>query len=297
MASDYPVGMRPRWFMRLLALNVFVQSAIIVTGGIVRVTASGLGCPTWPECVEGSITPTDAQTEAWHKYVEFGNRTLTGVLAVVALATALAVWRATSERTLRLLGFCALAGTAGQAILGGITVLTGLNPYTVAAHFLLSILITALCFELWWRFRHGITRADAATTWFSRALLGVCAVVISLGTLVTGSGPHSGDKDISHRMPFDPRVIAWIHADAVWLLLGLIVASYALVRFGSFSTDLIKSLNVFTAVVLAQGAVGYTQHFTGLPVVLVGLHVFGSVSVWVAALYTTNRMRSTAVRK
>ena len=292
--SDYSAGMPSRWFMKLLSLNVFVQAAIIVTGGIVRVTASGLGCPTWPECVEGSITPTDSQTEAWHKYVEFGNRTLTGVLAVIALATAVAVWRSTTDRRLRVLGLSALAGTVGQAILGGITVLTGLNPYTVAAHFLLSILIVALCFELWWRFRYGVSRTDAATAWFSRILLGVCAVVISLGTLVTGSGPHSGDSNISHRMPLDPRVIAWIHADAVWLFLGLIVASFALVKFNKFPLELTKTLYVLSAVVLAQGALGYTQHFTGLPVLLVGLHVLGSVTVWVATLYVTHRMRSEA---
>lgn len=289
--NNYSQDMQPRWFMRLLLLNIFVQSAIIVTGAIVRVTASGLGCPTWPECVEGSITPTDTQVETWHKYVEFGNRTLTGVLAIVAVATAVAVWKKSQERQTRFLGFAALAGTFGQAILGGITVLTGLNPYTVAAHFLLSIVIVLLCFKLWWRFRWGQPTADASTLWFSRLVLGACAAVVTLGTLVTGSGPHSGDTETLHRMPFDPRTIAWLHADAVWLFMGLIIATFALIRFEKLSPQTLGPLKVLTSAVLAQAVLGYIQHFTGVPAALVALHVLGSVLVWVSTLYTAHRMR------
>ena len=148
--SIYPAAMHPRWFSRLLITNIVVQTGIIVTGAVVRVTASGLGCPTWPECVDGSITPTDSQVEAWHKYVEFGNRTLTGILFIVAVLVALAVRSRFVDASVRRLGYAALAGTLGQALLGGVTVLTGLNPYTVASHLLLSVVIVAYCVKLWW---------------------------------------------------------------------------------------------------------------------------------------------------
>ncbi|MEN9710855.1 MAG: hypothetical protein RL441_847, partial [Actinomycetota bacterium] len=252
MKSNYPETMRETWFNRLLILNIAVQAGIIVTGGVVRVTASGLGCPTWPECVDGSIIPTDAQTEAWHKYVEFGNRTLTGVLFVVAFLVALAVFKHTADRRMRLLGMGSLLGTFGQALLGGVTVLTGLNPYTVASHLLLSIVIVALCVRLWWNVRHSSATTSPARAWFSRVFVAVAAIVVLLGTLVTGSGPHSGDTKSLTRMPFEPRVIAWVHADAVWLFVGLIIASYALIRFGQVSLKTRTSLNWLTTVVLLQ---------------------------------------------
>ena len=140
-------GVAPRWLRAVFYANLVAQTAIVVTGGLVRVTGSGLGCPTWPECTEGSLTPTDSQVEAWHKYVEFGNRTLTfvlGVLAIVALVGAIAWGRRLraqqlpSRRPVVMLAAVPLVGTFAQAVLGGITVLTGLNPVTVALHFLLS---------------------------------------------------------------------------------------------------------------------------------------------------------------
>ena len=138
-----PSGAAPRWLTGIFLANLVAQTAIILTGGLVRVTGSGLGCPTWPQCTEGSLVPTATQTEAWHKYVEFGNRTLTGVLGLLAIAAIVGaiVWRRRSgvrRRPILWLSVIPLAGTVAQAVLGGITVLTGLNPVTVALHFLLS---------------------------------------------------------------------------------------------------------------------------------------------------------------
>ena len=143
-----PSGAAPRWLTGIFLANLVAQTAIILTGGLVRVTGSGLGCPTWPQCTEGSLVPTATQTEAWHKYVEFGNRTLTGVLGLLAIAAIVGaiVWRRRSgvrRRPILWLSVIPLAGTVAQAVLGGITVLTGLNPVTVALHFLLSAAIVA----------------------------------------------------------------------------------------------------------------------------------------------------------
>ena len=145
--------MTKAWLQRLLIINIFVQSGIIVTGAIVRVSGSGLGCPTWPQCVQGSYTPTVHPAESWHTWVEYSNRLLTGVLMVVAISVLFGVWMHTKDRASRRLATAPLALTFGQAILGGITVITGLNPYTVSAHFLLSTFIVHLSVRLWWRVR------------------------------------------------------------------------------------------------------------------------------------------------
>ena len=154
---DTPIassGAAPRWLRGIFIANLVAQIAIVVTGGIVRLTGSGLGCPTWPECVEGSYVPTSRQEEAWHKYVEFGNRLLTFVLAALAIAAivgAFAWWRrqrragAAARGPVLALAAIPIIGTVVQAVLGGVTVLTGLNPWAVSAHFLVSIAIIAGC--------------------------------------------------------------------------------------------------------------------------------------------------------
>ena len=132
-----------RWLAPILLANLVAEVGIDATGGLVRVTGSGLGCPTWPECVDGSITPTIEQPEGIHKYIEFGNRTLTGVLLVLALATVVVVWRTAPRRAMKVAAGLVLGGVVGQAVLGGVTVLLGLNPAVVAAHFLVSMGLVA----------------------------------------------------------------------------------------------------------------------------------------------------------
>ena len=264
---------------------VFTQSAIVVTGASVRITGSGLGCSTWPECTPGSFTPTPDQPESpLHAWIEFGNRLLTFVLLLNALLLMIAILR-NRRRDLRRLGLVQILGILAQGVLGGITVLTGLNPATVAAHFLLSIVLIAAALSLRQR-AHGKTPTTITLTPITRRLarivLALTALVIFAGTIVTGSGPHAGD-DLAERFNLDPRTMSWIHADLVIALVGVTVALLIATRLAEpESTKASWGINArnFLLICLAQGLIGYTQYFTGLPELLVGFHILGSVLVW-----------------
>ena len=299
-------GVAPTWLRRIFLINLIVQTGIIVTGATVRVTASGLGCPTWPECTDGSIVPTSAQAEAWHKYVEFGNRLLTVVLVVAAIAAlvgAIAWARSRRAKDLRprrpitVLSAVPLLGTVAQALLGGVTVLTGLNPVTVAAHFLLSMTIVAGCVVLLWR--AGEPGDQPVTTlvrrevlWLGTALVALAAIVVALGTVVTGSGPHSGDSADVGRLPIDPRMASWLHADVVLLFVGLIVAAILALRLTDSPVQAQRASWWLAGAAVLQGVIGYVQYFTGLPEVLVLLHVLGACLVWIAVLRLRLSLRS-----
>lgn len=275
---------------RILIANVVAQVGIVITGGIVRVTASGLGCPTWPECVDGSIAPTSTQTESWHKYVEFGNRLLTFVLLLVAILVILAIRSAKlNRRDLTLLSYGTLGGIFAQAILGGITVLTKLHPLTVAAHFLVSIGLITVAYNLYWRSNEGGYKTFTLTTpeLFRKGTqlhTAIALTVIVVGTLVTGSGPHAGDSGDVERLPFDPRNITWLHADLVFLYIGLTIGLYVAARALNLSANITNAVKLVLLVSTAQGLIGYVQYFTGLPWVLVALHIAGSCGLWVATL-------------
>ena len=275
---------------KILLANVFAQVGIVITGGLVRVTASGLGCPTWPECVDGSITPTSAQTESWHKYVEFGNRLLTFVLLIVAILVVLAIRSAKlGRRDLTVLAFAIIAGIFVQAILGGITVLTKLHPLTVAAHFLVSIGLITIAYNLYWRSGEtGYRNLSLNTPQFFRrgtqlhTLLALLVIVV--GTLVTGTGPHAGDSGDIERLPFDPRNITWLHADLVFLYIGLTIGLYIAARALNLDTKISNAVKLVLLVSALQGLIGYIQYFTGLPWVLVAFHIAGSCLLWVVTL-------------
>ena len=285
--------------------NLVAQVAILVTGAVVRLTGSGLGCPTWPQCVEGSYTPTTRQPEAWHKYIEFGNRMLTFVLVVLAIAAVVAAWfdrraRVREGRPVRpvilLLALIPILGTVAQAILVGVTVLTGLNPATVSAHFLLSMVIVAGVVAL--VVRSGdpgdqpvtalVPRLVSGLAW---ALVVVSGIVVFLGVLVTGSGPHSGDARSENRFSFDPRTISWLHADVVLLFLGLSVGLLIVLLVIGAPRPAIRRTVLLLAIASVQGALGYVQYFTGLPGVLVAIHVLGSGLVWVTVLFIPAALR------
>ena len=273
---------------RLSNLMVFTQSAIVVTGGAVRITGSGLGCSTWPECTPGSYTPTPDQPEApLHAWIEFGNRLLTFVLLLNALALMFVILRQ-GHRALRKMGAFQIIGILTQGVLGGITVLTGLNPATVAAHFLLSIVLIAGALSLRQRVYAKtpsyITLIPLVKKLLSLHLFLVIAVLF-VGTIVTGSGPHAGDTT-AERFNLDAKMISWIHADLVIALVGVTIALLIAVRLGE--SDETKSIlasrtQTFLIIALAQGAIGYIQYFTGLPEILVGAHLIGAVLVWIAA--------------
>lgn len=282
------------WHVLTLRANLVAQVGIVLTGGIVRVTSSGLGCPTWPECVDGSITPTSDQTQAWHKYIEFGNRLLTFALVVVAVLTILAVRSINKSRlnqshapnrSLTVLSYGGLAGIFAQAILGGITVLTGLNPLSVAAHFLVSIGLITLALALLMRANYSPQSQLSTHPLIRKVLRGLLVIgfsVIVLGTLVTGSGPHAGDSAEITRLPFDPRLISWLHADVVILFLGLLLGVSLAVRLHPTHPEIVTALNRVVIITLLQGTLGYVQYFTNLPWVLVALHMLGACLLWIS---------------
>jgi heme a synthase len=278
------VPVSPAVVSRLALANAAANGAIVVTGGAVRLTGSGLGCPTWPRCTSASFVATPEL--AGHGVIEFGNRLLTFVLAAVAIATVVAVWRS-QRRDLRPLAVLTFLGIPAQALLGGVTVLTGLDPWTVAAHFLVSIVLIALATVLWLRSREpgvGQPLLRRPLALLVGGTAAVTAVVLVLGTLVTGSGPHSGDLDdndvpTGDRMGFDVELISQLHADAVFLLVGLTVALLVSLYATDAPGRVKRAARDLLIVQLAQGVVGYVQYFTHLPVALVLLHMLGAVLV------------------
>ena len=267
--------------------SVAANTLIVVTGGAVRLTSSGLGCPTWPSCTNGSYIPT--REYAQHGVIEFSNRMLTFVLGLVMLAALVAVIRQRPRRPpLGALATAAFVGIPAQAVLGGITVRTGLNPWTVAAHFLLSAVLIAITVVLAWRAAElgdGPRRPVVGVQMLvlARLIVGVTALVLVLGTVVTGSGPHAGDAKAA-RTGLDPAAVSQLHADVVLLLIGLTLATV----LGLWSTGaparVRRAAAVLLGIELAQGLIGYVQYFTGLPVLLVGLHLLGACVTWIAAI-------------
>lgn len=260
---------------------LFLQAALVVTGGAVRLTGSGLGCPTWPECTPGSYTPVPHQAEeALHVWIEFANRLLTFVLVIAAVVVLAAVLR-TGRKDLRGLALGQFLGIFGQGVLGGITVLTDLHPLPVAGHLILSIILIAGATSL--RAQRFVPKVAEKPASLTKKIASVHVIttfaVIVLGTLVTGSGPHAGDEK-ARRFGFDIQTVAWIHADVVIFLLGTTFAFF--VATGT-SVATKRRLRIFTVIALAQGAIGYIQYFTGIPEVLVAAHLLGATLVWIAA--------------
>ncbi|MFZ4123269.1 MAG: COX15/CtaA family protein [Candidatus Planktophila sp.] len=265
----------------IIRVLLIFQTGIVITGGVVRLTGSGLGCPTWPECTEGSYTPVEEQIEGFKAWIEFGNRLLTFAL-VLACALAILAVLISKRKDLRLLVLGQFAGVFGQAILGGITVLTDLHPATVAAHFILSIILIAGAQSL-------LSKAKKEYEWkklekntlhlLSRSHVLLTFLVIVVGTIVTGSGPHAGDV-AAPRFDFDVRTVAWLHADLVIALLGL---SLAYLISSNTPGPTKRLLKFFFLISLLQGAIGYIQYFLGLPEVIVALHMLGSTLVWISA--------------
>lgn len=273
-----------RFFLNLL---VFLQVAIVVTGGAVRLTGSGLGCPTWPECTPGSITPVPGQIEGTlHSWIEFGNRLLTFALVLAALIVIVIVLK-NRARELRWLAFGQFAGIFGQGILGGITVLTNLNPIPVAGHFLLSIILIAGALSLRQRALGKDLRVPLKplTQKVARAVVLISVLVIILGTVVTGNGPHAGDAQ-AKRFNFDERLIAQIHADVVIIFVLLTIALLFTVRMiepSEIQRKFGRKVLLLLLVSLSQGVIGYVQYFNGVPILLVGFHLLGATLVWISS--------------
>ncbi|MFJ1607332.1 heme A synthase [Streptomyces sp. NPDC088253] len=270
------------------ALAALVMSVVIVvTGGAVRLTGSGLGCPTWPKCTDDSLTTTSAM--GFHGVIEFTNRMLTYVLCA---AVGWAIIAARSEkpwrRDLTRLGWAQFWIVMSNAILGGIVVLVGLNPYTVAAHFLLSTALITVATVMWQRTREGsaeprpqVGKAVQQLVW---CLVAAAILLIAVGTVVTGAGPHAGDSSEVERMAVNWETVAKLHAVLAWIVVTLTFALWFVLKAVDAPKGPLDRTRELFLILLGQGVIGYVQYFTDLPEALVGLHMFGSCLVWIGVL-------------
>lgn len=293
---------------RLVALLVLLsQAGISVTGAIVRVTGSGLGCPTWPQCFPGSFTPVGvSEVPVIHQAVEFGNRLLTFVVVLTAAAVVIALTRVRRRREVLFYAWMMPAGTVLQAVIGGITVLTGLLWWTVALHLLVSMLMVWLATVLYVKVGQPDVGTDMAAVpsplrWLTAVSAVALAGVLVAGTMVTGAGPHAGDNSAEDPVPrLAIEIVTLVHAHAQLLvgygalLVGLAFGLYAVGAPGRVK----KRLAVLLGIVLAQSAVGVVQYFTGVPEVLVAVHVAGAAACTAAtaALWVATRDRQSVDR-
>ncbi|OZC44608.1 hypothetical protein CH286_22190 [Rhodococcus sp. WWJCD1] len=293
---------------RILAfIAIVTQGGIAVTGAVVRVTGSGLGCPTWPQCFPGSFTPVGvSEVPVLHQAVEFGNRLLTFVVVLAAAAIVVAVTRARRRREVLFFAWLMPLGTVVQAVIGGFTVLTGLLWWTVAVHLVVSMAMVWLATLLYAKVGESDAASESTPSVPAalRALVGLSGValtgVLVAGTMVTGAGPHAGDKSIEEPVPrLGIEIVTLVHAHSQFLvgylalLVGLGFALYA-VRAPSAVK---RRLHVLIALVLAQSLIGLVQYFTGVPAVLVAFHVAGAgaCTAATAAVWAACRTRGPVV--
>lgn len=292
-------SLRIQWWLALA--NLFCQIGIMASGATVRVTASGLGCETWPRCNGDSFVPVPGAAPWIHQLIEFGNRTLTFVLTAVSIALLLAVLRAGRRKHLRILAWLMPFGILAQGIVGGITVLAGLLWWTVALHLIPSLALVWFASMLFARIREDddapVRRTVGTPLRLLTVLSGVAlAAVLVTGTLVTGAGPHAGDARVGahERLQIDIDLLAHIHGELMLaylaLVIGLIFALYAV-----GAERLVKRRAIYLAIgVLGQGLIGIVQYWLGVPEVLVILHVAGAgiVTALTGMLWASGRSRS-----
>jgi cytochrome c oxidase assembly protein subunit 15 len=265
---------------------------IVVTGGAVRLTGSGLGCADWPECSVGHLTPA----LQFHGLVEFGNRLVTVVLTIAVAASFLgALFRRPRRRDLVWLSGGLVVGVLAQAVLGGIVVYTKLNPYLVMVHFFATMILLANAVVLVHRSTHeyrpgsGHLLIPRPLLQLSYALLALLAVVIAAGTATTGAGPHAGDASgqvAAKRIPIALRDMAELHSSLVLLLIGVTIGLVVGLHIADVPERVRKAARILLTVMVAQGAVGYTQYFTHLPALLVEVHLLGVTVLVVGAVQT-----------
>ncbi|MBR8641060.1 COX15/CtaA family protein [Streptomyces tuirus] len=284
----------PRTVQRAALSAVVMSVIIVITGGAVRLTGSGLGCPTWPKCTDDSLTATSAM--GFHGAIEFGNRMLTYVLcAAVGWAIIAARSRKPYRRGLVRLGWAQFWIVMSNAVLGGIVVLVGLNPYTVAAHFVATSALIAVATVMWQRVREGdgpprplVGKAVQQLVWF---LVAAAVLLILVGTVVTGAGPHAGDSSEVERMPVDWETVSKLHAVLAWIVVTLTFALWFVLKAVDAPKGPLNRTRELFLILLAQGVIGYVQYFTDLPEVLVGLHMFGSAVMWIWVLRVVLSLR------
>lgn len=279
-------AMSPAAYRRVTLLAVVALFFIVVTGGAVRLTGSGLGCPDWPTCDNDRlIAPWE-----YHAMVEFVNRVVTGFVSIIVVVAVLGSLRRTPRRrdlTRYSLGL--VAGVLGQIVLGGLTVLFHLAPSLVMGHFLLSMVLLWCAVVLHHRAGRRdddviVVAHDPELVRVSRVVIAAAAVAIVLGTVVTASGPHGGDET-AVRLGVDPREAARLHGISVIVLLVLVLYTVWGMKRTQAPAPLLRRAEILVGVLVAQTAVGYAQYFTGVPALLVGIHIAGAAAVWVAVVW------------
>lgn len=305
-----PPGPWPAWAGVLLApsaavlrrwalAGVVVSALIILTGAAVRLSQSGLGCPDWPACTAHSIGAADATGDSLiHRWIEFGNRMVTVAIFVVAVGVLIAAWRfrppGGRRRDLVWLAAAQPAAIVLQAALGGLVVLTKLNPALVSLHFLASVALVAATVGLYVRCQEGARRPVPFVprpVWLaSLGVVGTVALMMTAGTVVTGTGPLAGAADVArYHLPLEG--VTQLHADIGWLLAGLMVALLLGLRLTAAPPKAVRLGWLLLGLIGLQGVIGYTQYFTGLPAGLVWCHVAGSVGIWITALLLPYALR------
>lgn len=288
----------PLLLRRVALASVIANVGIVITGGAVRLTGSGLGCPTWPRCTPDSYVPTPEM--GINGVIEFGNRMLFFVVAVIAIAGfVLARRQQPARRRVVRLSVLAGLGIPAQAAVGGMTVLTGLNPWVVGSHFLASMAVIAATYAFWVSTRESDAPTEATVPLplrhLAAVLTGVTGAVLVVGTMVTGSGPHAGSARVA-RNGIDPQTVSQVHADLVFVLIGLAVATWFAFRAVS-AGPAARRVAWFIGIIAAQGLIGFVQYATQLPAVLVGAHMAGACLVWLgtlSVLYATRTRPATA---
>jgi len=273
----------PDAYRRICGVALALLALIVVTGAAVRLTGSGLGCSDWPTCEEDRFVPE----AGFHGWVEFGNRLLTGLVSVAVIGAVLgSMARQPRRRDLEAWSWGLVAGVIAQVLLGGIVVLSHLNPWLVLGHFALSMVLVANAVLLHHRAGDHDRRDAPATARIRRLtglLLGMAMAVLATGTLVTGSGPHAGSRDDPiARLPLVVSEAARVHGSVVVLLLMLVAVLVVVIHRDA--PHLRPVARLLVAVVAAQAAIGWTQYFTGVPEVLVGFHVAGATALWMAVV-------------
>ncbi|MDX6286517.1 MAG: heme a synthase [Frankiales bacterium] len=275
----------PDRFRAIALVALVAMCGIVVTGGAVRVTGSGLGCSDWPNCEPGQVVPK----LGYHQWIEYGNRLVSVVVVIVSLlAVIAALLRTPRRRDLTWLSAGLVGGVLGQVVLGGITVYYDLKPPLVMAHFLLSMVLVLDAAVLHWRsgqvdgVRRRVVRREVRV--LTSAVVAVAAGVLVLGTIVTGTGPHSGDEKHAARFGFDLRNVTQAHSDAVMLIVGLTLALGLLIAATGAWGSMRRHYTAIVAVMLAQVTVGFTQYALHLPAALVEVHILGATLFWLAAV-------------
>ena len=289
----------PRSMRQIALAGVIADTVIMSTGAAVRLSSSGLGCPDWPRCSAADVVASkNAGQTLLNTWIEFSNRLLNFPLVAITVLVFIAAWRfrpqGTRRRDLVWLAAIQPAGVFAQAAIGGIVVLTKLNPTAVSVHFLVSAAIVAAAVVLHVRVTEGddpptaVVRSDLRL--LSAALVAVTGLMLAAGTVVTGTGPLAGNAGAPrYKLPLEG--VTQLHADIGWLMAGLAVALVVGLRMSGAPRRAVRASWVMIGSLGVQGVIGYVQYFTHLPAGLVWVHVTGSVLVWIAVLRLFFAMR------